>query len=141
MAWSLKLPDAARSATGVQGHVRRPWTVAWIVSLGQLAAGLTAIPLGVALHRGFAPAVMGGGAFATGALLVAWASVRTLPAFYLIWILLGCTMAATLYDAAFAVVTRLFGDDYRRGIALVTLVGGFASTVSLPLIQLGIASA
>jgi MFS family permease len=161
----------------MQGHARPPWTVAWIVSLGQIAAwgstyyafsamiapmhadlgwslasinaamslgllasGLTAIPVGVALHRGFAPAVMGGGAFATGALLVAWASVMTLPAFYVIWILLGCTMAATLYDAAFAVVTRLFGDDYRRGIALVTLVGGFASTVSLPLIQLGIAS-
>jgi MFS family permease len=171
-------PDTGRRpATGVQGHARPPWAVAWIVSLGQIAAwgstyyafsamiapmhadlgwslasinaamslgllasGLTAIPVGVALHRGFAPAVMGGGTFATGALLVAWASVMTLPAFYVIWILLGCTMAATLYDAAFAVVTRLFGDDYRRGIALVTLVGGFASTVSLPLIQFGIAS-
>jgi MFS family permease len=173
----VKSLDAARSAAGGHGQARSPWTVAWIISLGQiaswgstyyafsamiapmhtdlgwslarinaalslglLASGLTAIPVGVALQRGFAPTVMGGGALATGALLVAWASVKTLPVFYVVWILLGCTMAAVLYDAAFAVVTRLFSDDYRRGIALVTLVGGFASTVSLPLIQLGIVS-
>jgi hypothetical protein len=101
-------------------HTELGWSLARInaaLSLELLASGLTAIPVGAALHRGFAPAVMGGGAIATGVLLVAWASVVTLPAFYVVWILLGCTMAATLYDAAFAVVTRLFGDDYSRGIA------------------------
>jgi MFS family permease len=152
VAWIVSLGQIASwgstyyafSAMIAPMHAELGWSLARInaaLSLGLLAAGLTAIPVGAALHRGFAPAVMGGGALATGALLVAWASVTTLPAFYVVWVLLGCTMAAVLYDAAFAVVTRLFGDDYRRGIALVTLVGGFASTVSLPLIQLGIASA
>ena len=152
VAWIVSLGQIASwgstyyafSAMIAPMHADLGWSLARInaaLSLGLLAAGFTAIPVGLALHRGFAPAVMGGGALATGALLVAWASVTTLPAFYVVWVLLGGTMAAVLYDAAFAVVTRLFGDDYRRGIALVTLVGGFASTVSLPLIQLGIASA
>ena len=151
VAWIISLGQIASwgstyyafSAMIAPMHVDLGWSLARInaaLSLGLLAAGLTAVPVGAALQRGFAPAVMGGGALATGLLLVAWASVQTLPAFYVVWILLGGTMAAVLYDAAFTVVTRLFGDDYRRGIALVTLVGGFASTVSLPLIQLGIGS-
>jgi hypothetical protein len=45
-------------------------------------------------------------------------------------------MAGTLYDPAFAAVTQAFGSEYRRGITLITLVGGFASTAFIPLAQL-----
>ena len=38
-----------------------------------------------------------------------------------------------LYDAAFAVVARLLGADYRRAIIVVTLYGGLASTAFVPL--------
>ena len=51
------------------------------------------------------------------------------------WVLLGAAMAGLLYDSAFAVVTRAFGAEYRRGITLITLVGGLASTVFIPLAQ------
>ena len=37
---------------------------------------------------------------------------------------------------AFAVITRRYGTDARRGITAVTLWGGFASTVFIPLTQL-----
>jgi predicted MFS family arabinose efflux permease len=42
-------------------------------------------------------------------------------------------MAATLYDPVFAIVTRNFPDSFRKRITLITLVGGFASTVFIPL--------
>jgi hypothetical protein len=38
-------------------------------------------------------------------------------------------MAATLYEPAFAVLSRLFTQSYRTKITAMTLVGGFASTV------------
>jgi predicted MFS family arabinose efflux permease len=43
---------------------------------------------------------------------------------------------AKLIGAAFAVITAVFGPDARRGITALTLVGGFASTVFMPLTQL-----
>ena len=39
----------------------------------------------------------------------------------------------TLYEAAFAVVARMLGADYRRAIIVITLFGGLASTVFVPL--------
>jgi Major Facilitator Superfamily len=40
-----------------------------------------------------------------------------------------------LYDAAFAVVARMLGADYRKAIIVITLFGGLASTVFVPLTQ------
>jgi MFS family permease len=52
--------------------------------------------------------------------------------FYAVWILLGFAMAGCLYDACFAMLTRTMGDASKRSITLVTLVAGFAGTVSFP---------
>ncbi|NJN36644.1 MAG: MFS transporter [Nitrospiraceae bacterium] len=41
----------------------------------------------------------------------------------------------TLYEAAFAVVARMLGADYRKAIIVITLFGGLASTVFVPLTQ------
>jgi predicted MFS family arabinose efflux permease len=73
---------------------------------------------------------------AGGLLLFAWAQVDTLWAFYLIWVCIGASMAGVLYEPAFAVITTVFGPDARRAITALTLVGGFASTVFMPLTQL-----
>jgi predicted MFS family arabinose efflux permease len=45
-----------------------------------------------------------------------------------------------LYEPAFAVLTATFGPEARRAITAMTLVGGFASTVFMPLTQLLIAT-
>ena len=52
-----------------------------------------------------------------------------------IWALIGVSMAGVLYEPAFAVITATFGVDARRGITAMTLVGGFASTVFMPVTQ------
>ena len=55
------------------------------------------------------------------------------PAIYLgVWALLGLATAASLYDAAFATLGRIFGAGARGPITALTLAGGFASTVSWP---------
>lgn len=58
------------------------------------------------------------------------------PFFYIVnWIILGISMSGLLYEPSFAVVTAAFGAEYRRGITLITLIAGFASTVFMPLTQ------
>jgi MFS family permease len=49
------------------------------------------------------------------------------------WAILGVGMALGLYDARFATLTALYGMDARGLITAITLLGGFASTVSWPL--------
>lgn len=49
------------------------------------------------------------------------------------WVVLGLGMGSGLYEAAFAALVRLYGKDSRNSITGITLIAGFASTVSWPL--------
>jgi MFS family permease len=106
------------------------------LSLGLLSTGVVAFPVGAWIDRHGGRGVMTLCSLAGGLLLLAWAQVETPWAFYLIWALIGASMAGVLYEPAFAVITAVFGPDARRGITALTLVGGFASTVFMPLTQL-----
>lgn len=105
-------------------------------TIGLLLAALAAYPIGAAIDRGGGRAVMTLGSVAGGLLLAAWAWLDSLLAFYAMFAGIGLVQAMTLYEPAFAVVARRFGADARRGITALTLWGGFASTVFVPLIQL-----
>jgi predicted MFS family arabinose efflux permease len=60
-------------------------------------------------------------------------SMAASPAAYLaVWIVLGAGLGASLYDPAFATLGRIFGAAARRPITILTLAGGFASTVGWP---------
>lgn len=69
--------------------------------------------------------------FAAGLVLMAGATnaITLLAA----WLIVGLAMAAGLYDAAFASVVEIQGDDSRRTIAGITLIAGFASTIGWPI--------
>jgi MFS family permease len=54
------------------------------------------------------------------------------------WLLLGIGMGLGLYDAAFGALGRIYGSNARSAITGITLVAGFASTVSWPLSSLGL---
>jgi len=56
-----------------------------------------------------------------------------LPIFIAGWVVIGAGMAAGLYDAAFSTLGRLYGGTARSAITVLTLWGGFASTVCWPL--------
>jgi len=49
------------------------------------------------------------------------------------WVVLGIGMGSGLYEAAFAALVRLYGTGSRNAITGITLIAGFASTVSWPL--------
>jgi hypothetical protein len=77
----------------------------------------------------------------TGALgLVALVQAQSALAYFAAWMICGAAMAASLYDPAFATLGRLFGAAARQPITILTLAGGFASTVSWPATQALIAA-
>jgi MFS family permease len=110
------------------------------LSLGLLTTGAVAFPVGAWIDRRGGRTVMTLGSLMGGLLLLAWARVETPWTFYLMWVLIGASLAGVLYEPAFAVLTATFGPDARRAITALTLVGGFASTVFMPLTQLLIAA-
>lgn len=106
-------------------------------TLGLALAGLAAYPIGVAIDRGHGRWVMTGGSLLAGLLLILWAHADSLALFYGAVAGIGAVQAATLYEPAFAVVARKSGPAHARaGITALTMWGGFASTVFIPLIQL-----
>ncbi|WP_181705400.1 MFS transporter [Chthonobacter rhizosphaerae] len=106
-------------------------------TIGLLLAAVAAYPVGVAIDRGHGRVVMAGSSVAAAALFAAWSQVTDLVAFYVIVALLGALQSAVLYEPAFAVVARRVGPlNARAGITSLTLWGGFASTVFVPVTQL-----
>ena len=115
------------------------WSREWLngaLSLGLFASGLFAYPVGALIDRGHARVIMAAGSLLGALLLAAWSRVADARVFYLIWLGLGAALAATLYEPVFAVLTRRFPESYQTRITALTLVGGFASTVFIPLTQL-----
>jgi len=101
-------------------------------TLGLAVWGVATYAAGAAIDAGRGRALMTGGAVLAGVGFLVWARIDGLPMLYLAWALLGASMAATLYEPAFNVLTKRFPDRYVRGITALTLVGGFASTLSFP---------
>lgn len=111
----------------------------WVMgafSLALLVSGLAAPRVGRLLDRHGGRKVMAAGSVAAAAGYAAIASAGSLPLFYAGWTLLGLAMALTLYEAAFATIHQAADAGARQAISTLTLFGGFASTVFLPLSHL-----
>lgn len=106
------------------------------LSSGLLISGFAAYPVGAWIDRHGGRALMTLGSALATVLLAAWSAIESLALLYVIWIGLGLALAATLYEPVFAVLTRTFPETYRARITALTLIGGFASTVFIPLTQL-----
>jgi MFS family permease len=101
-------------------------------SAGLLTAGFVSPTVGAMIDRHGGHRVMPFGSLA-GALGLVGLVYASHPLAYLAtWVLLGAAMAASLYDPAFATLGRIFGAGARQPITVLTLAGGFASTVSWP---------
>jgi predicted MFS family arabinose efflux permease len=106
------------------------------MALGVLLSALLAYPVGAAIDRGKGRYVLAGASVLAGLLLFAWSRIDSLALFYVVVAGIGALQAATLYDPVFAVIARRVGaGNARKGIVTLTLWGGFASTVFVPLIQ------
>lgn len=101
-------------------------------TVGLMVWGLATYAVGAAIDRGRGREVLTGGALLGAAGCALWSQAYNLPLLYAAWAMLGLAMAMTLYEPAFMEITKRFPEHYRRGITTITLVGGFASTLSFP---------
>ncbi|TDR45613.1 hypothetical protein DFR29_10441 [Tahibacter aquaticus] len=114
--------------------------IAGAFSLGLTVSALLATTVGRRLDKGQGIALLRGGAFTAAGLLLVWSQVESLAALYAVWVGLGVCMALVLYETAFGLVTRAHANAgvRMRALAVVTVLGGLASTLFLPLTGAGV---
>lgn len=101
-------------------------------SFALLLSGLVAPWAGRWLDRHGGRALMTAGSALATLAVVAWSRVETVPGYFAAWALIGLAMAATLYEPAFVVLTAWFNRHRARAMLILTVAGGFASTIFLP---------
>lgn len=106
------------------------------ITFAVLASGLAAPLSGRMIDRDRGPGLMGLGAVLGGVCLIALSRVTQLWQFYALWTMIGVLMSATLYEASFAMITRSRGAQAKPAIVTITLVAGFAGTISFPTLHL-----
>ncbi|MDF1732552.1 MAG: MFS transporter [Minwuia sp.] len=102
------------------------------LTLALIASAAFAPFVGRLIDRGKGRYLLTFGPVVAALLLLVLSQVQTQTQFLVVWILLGCTMAASLYEPCFAFITHHYGAEAKRPITLISLVAGFAGTVSFP---------
>jgi len=95
-------------------------------------SGIAAPFMGGMIDRGWSRALLTSGSIVGGLALCGLAMVTTQAQYYAAWCVLGLAQAAALYEVCFAFLIRRMGDGARGAIIRVTLVAGFASTLTFP---------
>jgi hypothetical protein len=116
----------------------RGWSLAFAMSgfsFGLLVSGSAAPTVGGWIDRFGGHVVMAVGSLVGALGLALLANVESRAGYFVVWLVLGLAISANLYDPAFASLGRIFGFGARRPITMLTLAGGFASTVSWPATQ------
>lgn len=123
-------------------HLEYGWAKNQIIgalTLGLLVWALSAPVISTYLEEGRGKQVMALGSLTGSFGFLLWALFPGhLLLFYLSWIIIGLSMAMTLYTSAFTILAKQFPGNYKHSMSLLTLAGGFASTIFIPFIQLNI---
>lgn len=101
-------------------------------TLALVTSAVLAPVVGRLIDHGLGRHVFTGCALLGAVFLALLSRVTALWQFYVVWLGLGLAMSGALYEACFAILTRAMGTMAKRAITLVTLVAGFAGTVSFP---------
>lgn len=111
------------------------WVVTGAFSIALLTSAALAPTVGRWGDQDRGATVMQAGGVIAAGLLVAWTLVSGVVMLYVVWAALGLCMASTLYEPAFNTIGRAFHEPTKRlrALAAVTIFGGLASTVFLPL--------
>jgi MFS family permease len=134
LAWasSYYLPAILADPMAAAIGVPRPW-VFGAFSVALLIAAFAGPPVGRVIDRHGGRGVLILSNFVLAGGLVALAAATGAVGLFAAWTVLGVGMALGLYDAGFAALTALYGRNARGPITGITLLAGFASTVSWPL--------
>lgn len=117
------------------------WPSQWVygaLSLSLMVSALVAPWSSRLIARyGGRPQMAASGAVVAVGLLIMGAS-HALGWFLVAWAVIGIGMAMGLYEALFATLGGLYGEGAGKAITGITLIAGFASTLSWPAVALGI---
>lgn len=105
-----------------------------LFSLGLIVSAVTGILTGRLLDARGPRLVMTAGSVLGVAAFVLVALSPNPVVFGLAWVVCGVAQSAILYQAAFTVVTRRYGERRQGAMTIVTLAGGLASTVFAPIV-------
>ena len=103
-------------------------------TVGLAVCGAATYAVGGLIDAGHGRALMTAGAVLAGLGFGAWSQISVPWMLYAAWAVMGAAMAATLYEPVFNVLTKRYPERYRHAITMLTLVGGFAGTLSFPAI-------
>lgn len=106
------------------------------ITLAVFSSALAAPVSGRIIDRGHGPVLLGAAVVLGGLAVMGLTLVTTPIQFYSVWIVIGLAHSGSLYDACFALVTRARGAQARKAIVWITLVAGFAGTISFPVVHL-----
>jgi MFS family permease len=123
-------PVALASITADTGWSATAATAAF--SAGLIVSALAGIPVGHWLDRYGPRRVMTAGSLLAVPSAIGIALAPTYGWFLAAWLVAGVAMAAVFYQAAFAALTRWYGDRRVQAITAVTLVAGLSSTIFAP---------
>lgn len=104
-------------------------------SLAILTSAIFAPVAGRVIDKGYGRVLMASSTLCGAAVLSLLSLVEQLWQFYLCWVLLGCACAGSLYESCFSLVTRALGGQAKSAIVRITLVAGFASSLSFPAVH------
>jgi MFS family permease len=120
------LPEWERDLGWSKTEISGAFTVSLVI------AAVLAPMAGRLIDRGAARLIHPGGAVLGAVLLAALSQVTELWQFYAVWVGMGLAMSVGLYEACFTIITVTVGSRARIAITTVTLMAGFAGTVSFP---------
>ncbi|MFI0406076.1 MFS transporter [Actinomadura sp. 3N508] len=126
-AFPVLAPAITRDTGWSTGAITAAFSAALIV------AALGGIPVGRALDRRGPRALMTGGSALAVLSVLGLAAAPNLWWFTACWLLAGASMAAVLYQPAFAALTRYYAPRHVTALTTLTLAAGLASTVFAPL--------
>jgi len=115
------------------------WGIAQIsiaLTCSLITSAISGIVSGIIIDRGYSKLLMVTSSFVGALLLLSINSITDLWQFYMIWILIGIMFSGCLYEPCFAFITRSYGQQSKQVIIMVTLVAGFAGTISFPITNL-----
>jgi len=107
--------------------------IAGAFSLALVLSGVSGLFVGRWLDDHGPRVLMTCGSVAAVGLVIGWSQARDLVSFYLVWALIGVTMATVLYGPALATITVWFRRRRARALTVLTLMAGLASTIFIPL--------
>ena len=134
LAWASTyyLPAVLAAAMAKDTGVDTP-TVFAAFTMALLVSAAVGPWAGRAIDRRGGRPVLAGTSLVFATALVLLAQAEDGLGLFLAWAVMGIGMGSGLYEAGFATLVRLHGDQARSSITGITLLAGFASTVGWPL--------